>query len=124
MPMSNGAVKPGTWPDYVARETRRSVASAAGKTLIYPGIGFNVPGASDEADTIYEVVKAAYAAGANGVVASREIRRNDDAKSHGIRASRARGREDRMTQSRAGKFNGMQWSPHRSLTRASSGRSI
>ena len=72
MPMSNGAVKPGTWPDYVARETRRSVASAAGKTLIYPGIGFNVPGASDEADTIFEVVKAAYAAGANGVVASRE----------------------------------------------------
>jgi hypothetical protein len=72
MPMSDGAVKPGTWPDYVARETRRSVASAAGKTLIYPGIGFNVPGASDEADTIYEVVKAAYAAGANGVVASRE----------------------------------------------------
>ena len=29
-------------------------------------------GASDDADTIYEVVKAAYAAGANGVVASRE----------------------------------------------------
>jgi hypothetical protein len=48
------------------------VASAAGKTLIYPGIGFNVPGASDEADTVYEVVKSAYAAGANGVVASRE----------------------------------------------------
>jgi hypothetical protein len=72
MPMSNGAVKPATWPDYVARETRRSLASAAGKTLIYPGIGFNVPGAPDDADTIYEVVKAAYAAGANGVVASRE----------------------------------------------------
>jgi len=72
MPTSNGAVKPGTWPDYVARETRRSVASAAGKTLIYPGVGFNVPGASDEPDTIVEVVKAAYAAGASGVVASRE----------------------------------------------------
>jgi len=72
MPASNGATKPGTWPDYVARETRRSVASAAGKTQIYPGIGFNVPGAPDEAGTIYDVVKAAYAAGANGVVASRE----------------------------------------------------
>ena len=73
MPMSNGVVKPRTWPDYVARETKRSVASLAGApTRVYPGIGFNVPGASDEADTIYEVVKAAYAAGAHGVVASRE----------------------------------------------------
>jgi hypothetical protein len=72
MPMSDGAVRPRTWPDYVARETKRSVASAARKTRIYPGIGFNVPGAADDPDTIYEVVRSAYAAGANGVVASRE----------------------------------------------------
>ena len=31
-------------PEYVFRETERSVASAAGKTKIYAGIGFNVPG--------------------------------------------------------------------------------
>ena len=31
-------------PDYVYRETKRSVASANGKTKIYPGIGFDVPG--------------------------------------------------------------------------------
>jgi hypothetical protein len=72
MPKGNGPVQPETWPDYVARETRRSVASAAGKTKIYPGVGFNVPGAGDDAETVYQVTKAAFAAGADGVVASRE----------------------------------------------------
>jgi len=72
MPKSDGATTAATWPDYVYRETRHSVASAAGKTKIYPGIGFNVPGASDDAETVYQVVKRAYDAGANGVVASRE----------------------------------------------------
>src|SRR5262245_4660384 len=72
MPKSDGAAVANTWPDYVSRETRRSVASAAGKTKIYPGIGFNVPGAADDPETIYQVVRKAYDAGANGVVASRE----------------------------------------------------
>jgi hypothetical protein len=72
MPKADGVTSQATWPDYVHRETRRSVASAAGKTKIYPGIGFNVPGASDDPETIYQVVKKAYDAGANGVVASRE----------------------------------------------------
>ena len=72
MPKGPGPVDPRTWPDYVSRETKRSVASAAGKTKIYPGIGFNVPGAGDDAETVYHVVKQAYAAGADGVVASRE----------------------------------------------------
>jgi hypothetical protein len=72
MPKADGVTSPATWPDYVHRETRRSVASAAGKTKIYPGIGFNVPGASDDPETIYQVVRKAYDAGANGVVASRE----------------------------------------------------
>jgi hypothetical protein len=72
MPKGNGPVAPGTWPSYVDRETRRSVASAAGKTKIYPGVGFNVPGAGDDAETVYQVTRAAYAAGADGVVASRE----------------------------------------------------
>jgi len=72
MPKPNEPAPAGAWPDYVFRETRRSVASAAGKTMIYPGIGFNVPGASDDADTVYQVVRKAYDGGAQGVVASRE----------------------------------------------------
>ena len=36
---------PGTAsPDYVFGETKYSVASAQGKTKIYPGVGFNLPG--------------------------------------------------------------------------------
>ncbi len=34
----------GFTPDYVFRETKRSVASANGKTKIYAGVGFDVPG--------------------------------------------------------------------------------
>src|SRR5262245_65973489 len=72
MPKSDGTVRSETWPDYVYRETRHSVASAPGKTKIYPGIGFNVPGAGDDPETVARVVQKAYEAGANGVVASRE----------------------------------------------------
>ena len=63
-------------PDYVFRETRRSVASAEGKTKIYTGIGFDVPwgnthlGADPEA--VYECVRKAFEAGAGGIVVSRE----------------------------------------------------
>jgi hypothetical protein len=94
MPKSDGAVRPETWPDYVYRETRRSVASAAGKTKIYPGIGFNVPGAGDDPDTIARVVQRAYDAGANGVVASREYEEmtvpNLEAFGRAVRASATR----------------------------------
>jgi hypothetical protein len=72
MPTPSRPATAGTWPDYVYRETKRSVASAEGKTKIYPGIGFNVPGASDDAETVHQVVLKAYGAGANGIVASRE----------------------------------------------------
>jgi hypothetical protein len=65
--------------DYVYRETKRSVASAEGKTKIYPGIGFNLPPAgtppnvpTDDPETIYQCVVKAYEAGANGIVVSRE----------------------------------------------------
>jgi len=71
-------IKGGT-PDYVYRETKRSVASAEGKTKIYPGIGFNLPPAgtppnvpTDDPETIYQCVMKAYQAGANGIVVSRE----------------------------------------------------
>ncbi len=72
-PGANEPAPKGGSPDYVYRETKRSVASAEGKTKIYPGIGFNVPGgAPDSPETIAQAVTGAYRAGAAGIVASRE----------------------------------------------------
>jgi hypothetical protein len=64
----------GLSPDYVFRETRRSVASAAGKTKVYSGIGFDVPGSPRKADpeNVYQAVHRAFDAGAAGIVVSRE----------------------------------------------------
>jgi hypothetical protein len=63
----------GFTPDYVFRETRRSVASANGRTKIYTGIGFDVPGSpADDPETIYQATRKAFAAGAHGIVVSRE----------------------------------------------------
>ena len=60
-------------PDYVYRETKRSVASAAGKTKIYTGIGFDVPGSPpDDPGRIEESVLKSFEAGASGIVVSRE----------------------------------------------------
>jgi len=60
-------------PDYVYRETRRSVASANGKTRIYSGIGFDVPGSPPEdPEKIYQATLKAFEAGAAGIVVSRE----------------------------------------------------
>jgi hypothetical protein len=66
----------GLSPEYVARETRRSVASAAGKTRIYAGIGFDVPWGSNHLDAnpaeVEAAVTKAFEAGASGIVVSRE----------------------------------------------------
>jgi hypothetical protein len=60
-------------PEYVYRETRHSVASANGKTKIYTGIGFDVPGSPpDDPDTIYQATVRAFEAKADGIVVSRE----------------------------------------------------
>ncbi len=60
-------------PDYVYRETARSVASANGKAKIYAGIGFDVPGSPPEdPEKIYQAVINAFRAGAHGIVVSRE----------------------------------------------------
>src|SRR5262249_33061152 len=63
-------------PDYVYRETKRSVASAAGKTKIYTGVGFDVPwnGKHFDADPekIYQSVVKSFEAGASGIVVSRD----------------------------------------------------
>lgn len=59
--------------DYVFRETKRSVASAAGKTKIYTGVGFDVPGSPpDDVETIYQATLKSFQAGAHGIVVSRE----------------------------------------------------
>jgi hypothetical protein len=62
--------------DYVYRETQRSIASAAGKTKIYPGIGFDVPFGEKhlpaDPSEVYEAVLKAFEAGADGIVVSRE----------------------------------------------------
>jgi hypothetical protein len=75
-PRVDALEKTGLSPDYVARETRRSVASAAGKTKIYPGIGFDVPWGSAhvpaDPEEVYQAVAKAFAAGADGIVVSRE----------------------------------------------------
>jgi len=47
-PSLNELAGKGFSADYVYRETKRSVASANGKTKIYSGIGFNVPGSPPE----------------------------------------------------------------------------
>ena len=60
-------------PEYVFRETKHSVASAAGKTRIYTGIGFDVPGSPpDDPETVYRATLCAFEAGADGIVVSRE----------------------------------------------------
>ena len=60
-------------PDYVRRETARSVASAKGKTQIFAGIGIDVPGSPpDDPETVYDATLAALEAGAGGIVISRE----------------------------------------------------
>ena len=72
-PGVNDLARQGFSPDYVFRETKRSVASANGKTRIYSGIGFDVPGSPPEdPEKIYQATLKAFEAGAGGVVVSRE----------------------------------------------------
>jgi len=60
-------------PEYVYRETKHSVASAAGKTKIYTGVGFDVPGAPPDDPAVVEAAtRRAFEAGADGIVVSRE----------------------------------------------------
>ncbi|MEI6244370.1 MAG: hypothetical protein WCQ64_04915 [Acidobacteriota bacterium] len=60
-------------PEYVYRETAHGVRSANGKTKILTGVGFDVPGSlPDDPETVYQVTRRAFQAGAHGIVASRE----------------------------------------------------
>ena len=72
-PTLDELAKKGFSPDYVYREVKHSVASANGKTKIYAGVGFDVPGSPrDDPDRVYQATRRAIDAGASGVVASRE----------------------------------------------------
>jgi hypothetical protein len=70
--VANG-LKPG---DYVARETRRAIAGTGGEVQIYPSVDIDVPvqaGAKHSTPQgVTAEVDAAFGAGANGVVLSRE----------------------------------------------------
>ena len=70
----------GLSPQYVYDETKRAVDGAAGRAAVYAGIGLDIPSGSgwgtdvwqSDPDEVYAVVEKAFAAGAAGVVASRE----------------------------------------------------
>jgi hypothetical protein len=71
----------GLSPDYVAKETRRALIGVAGQTQIYPGIDIDVPvlGGGPKAgdkktnpDDVKRALEAAFGAGADGVILSRE----------------------------------------------------
>ncbi len=62
--------------DYVARETKRALATAGDRTKIWPGIDIDIPTGKDEKKTspadVRDAVRAALSAGAHGVLLSRK----------------------------------------------------
>jgi hypothetical protein len=71
----------GLSPDYVAEETRRALAAVGGEVKIYPGIDIDVPTLSanpkltdkkTKPEDVSRALRAAFGAGADGVVLSRE----------------------------------------------------
>ena len=73
--------KLGMPPEYVFEETKRCVEGVAGKANVYPGVGFDVPWhlpeggiepRPSEPDVVHKSTMAAFNAGAQGVVASRD----------------------------------------------------
>jgi hypothetical protein len=62
--------------EYVTHETRRAIECTGGRVQIYPGIDIDVPTAAGEKhtspDDVRAATRAAFEAGANGVVLSRE----------------------------------------------------
>ncbi len=62
--------------DYVYRETKRAIAGVGGAIPVYPGIDIDIPTGPGQKrttpDDVREAVKAAFAAGAPGVVLSRK----------------------------------------------------
>ena len=81
----------GLSPEYVARETRRIVAAVQNRIPVYPGLDAGVPSHAKQVcpEDIRASVKAAFGAGAQGIVLSRkysEIRlANLEGAGHGLR---------------------------------------
>ena len=66
--------KTGLSAEYVARETRRVIADVGNRIAVYPGIDVGVPGRGKQVtpEDVRDSVKAAFAAGAPGVVLCRK----------------------------------------------------
>jgi hypothetical protein len=68
--------KSGFSPDYVYRETKRTVVETAGRAKVYPGIGFDVPWNNEHypsaPENVYQAVWKGFDAGGDGIVVSRE----------------------------------------------------
>jgi len=66
----------GLTPEYVARETKRAIAGTGGQVKIYPGIDIDVPtrltDKRTKPDDVRRSIRAAFGAGADGVVLARE----------------------------------------------------
>jgi len=62
--------------DYVARETRRALATTGRNTSVWPGIDIDIPTGRNEKQTspddVYQAVTAAFKAGADGIILSRK----------------------------------------------------
>jgi hypothetical protein len=75
-PSFDQIVTKGLSEKYVASETRRAIEGTGGRVQIYPGIDIDVPTAPGEKHTTPDDVRAstraAFEAGAHGVVLSRE----------------------------------------------------
>lgn len=63
---------PGWTDHYVAAEVRRAVAGFGDRVSVYPGLGFDMPGCEDTPESVEAGMRAVFAAGAPGVLLSRE----------------------------------------------------
>lgn len=63
-------------PDYVYRETKRTVSETGGKARVYSGIGFDIPWNGktfpSDPEKVYQATRKAFEADADGIVISRE----------------------------------------------------
>jgi len=70
----------GLSPDYVSKETKRAVLGVGGEVKIYPGIDIDMPTTAvgeaktkrTQPDDVHRSIRAAFAAGADGIVLSRD----------------------------------------------------
>jgi hypothetical protein len=69
-------IQEGLTADYVAQEVKRALASIDAHVKIWPGIDIDIPTGEGEKKTqpedVYQSVKAAFGAGAHGVILSRK----------------------------------------------------